>query len=462
MIIKKLGKFMSTIIAVIMIVTAAVPTFAAEEAEITCKHDQGNYYKYTKAPTCTEDGTMDLFCWVCDKLLKKGEVFPATGHDFSKVEVIKVTTATEKGILRETCTGCGESKDVELKNDPEKCAHNNVGYFNEIFPTCTKEGRGSDKICNDCGKTLKVGNAEKAFGHGYDQYALIKEIKPTCTEKGKKVLRCYRCFETKEETISATGHKNTGVRNKKDATCKEEGYTGDVYCKDCDKTLSMGTIIAKTTSHSWDVGVVTKQPTTTEEGIKTYTCLVCSETKTEKIAKLPDNKKEDTTVPDNKKEDTTIPDNKNNTTTVAPSKPSEKNVEKVGTKFSVAGNIYKITKSYSEVSFVQAKKNAKRVDVPDAVKNNGVTYKVTAIEAKAIKNNKKLKDITIGKNVRVIRNNAVFKCPALKKVNIKSILLTKKSASKKIFKNVNKKLVIKVPKKVKKSYAKIFKGLKIK
>ena len=58
MIIKKLGKFMSPIIAVIMIVTATVPTLAAEEAETICKHDWGNYYKYTKAPTCTEDGTM--------------------------------------------------------------------------------------------------------------------------------------------------------------------------------------------------------------------------------------------------------------------------------------------------------------------------------------------------------------------------------------------------------------------
>ena len=75
---------------------------------------------------------------------------------------------------------------------------------------------------------------------------------------------------------------------------------------------------------------------------------------------------------------------------------------------------------------------------------------------------KKLKNITIGKNVRTVRKNAVFKCPALKTVNIKSTLLTKKTASKKGFKSVNKKLVIKVPKKVKKLYTKIFKGLKIK
>lgn len=47
-------------------------------------------------------------------------------------------------------------------------------------------------------------------------------------------------------------------------------------------------------------------------------------------------------------------------------------------------------------------------------------------------------------------------------LKIKTTKLTKKTASKKAFKGVNKKMVIKVPKKVKKTYAKIFKGLKVK
>ena len=59
----------------------------------------------------------------------------------------------------------------------------------------------------------------------------------------------------------------------------------------------------------------------------------------------------------------------------------------------MAGNTYKITKSSAEVSFVQAKKNVKSIAIPDIIKSNGVTYKVTSIETKAIKNNKKLKNI---------------------------------------------------------------------
>ena len=38
--------------------------------------------------------------------------------------------------------------------------------------------------------------------------------------------------------------------------------------------------------HTWDEGVVTKDPTATEQGEKTYTCRGCGETRTEAIAVL--------------------------------------------------------------------------------------------------------------------------------------------------------------------------------
>lgn len=47
-------------------------------------------------------------------------------------------------------------------------------------------------------------------------------------------------------------------------------------------------------------------------------------------------------------------------------------------------------------------------------------------------------------------------------VTIKSVLLTKKTASKKAFKGISRKMVIKVQKKMKKAYVKIFKRLKVK
>lgn len=77
-------------------------------------------------------------------------------------------------------------------------------------------------------------------------------------------------------------HEHTEIRNQKAATCTEDGYTGDTYCTDCNTLLQTGTSIPSS-GHSWDNGVVTKQPTETEEGIRTYTCTVCSATRTESI-----------------------------------------------------------------------------------------------------------------------------------------------------------------------------------
>ena len=51
------------------------------------------------------------------------------------------------------------------------------------------------------------------------------------------------------------------------------------------KCISAGTAIPAK-GHSYDDGVVTKEATETEEGIKTYTCTICGATKTESIPKI--------------------------------------------------------------------------------------------------------------------------------------------------------------------------------
>ena len=121
--------------------------------------------------------------------------------------------------------------------------------------------------------------------------------------------------------VTTCAHANTEVRNAKDATCTKDGYTGDTYCKDCGEKIGTGTAIpakghtevidpaveptcttpGKTEGkhcsvcnevlvaqeeipakgHSWDEGVITTSPTCSDAGVKTYTCTVCSETKTE-------------------------------------------------------------------------------------------------------------------------------------------------------------------------------------
>lgn len=83
-------------------------------------------------------------------------------------------------------------------------------------------------------------------------------------------------------TAKPCDHKNTEIRNAKDATCTKDGYTGDTYCKDCGKKIGTGTAIPAK-GHSWNEGKITTAPTCENAGVKTYTCTVCNATKTEVI-----------------------------------------------------------------------------------------------------------------------------------------------------------------------------------
>lgn len=112
------------------------------------------------------------------------------------------------------------------------------------------------------------------------------------------------------------------------------------------------------------------------------------------------------------------------------------------------------------VSYVKPAKKTAKVKIPDSILLKGQTYQVTAIESNAFKGNKKLKNITIGANIEKIGKSAFEKCSRLTKITIQSSVLTK--VEKKALKGVNKKCVIKAPKKKKAAYKKYFKkaGLK--
>ena len=122
---------------------------------------------------------------------------------------------------------------------------------------------------------------------------------------------------------------------------------------------------------------------------------------------------------------------------------------------------YQIT-SESTVTYISVQKNVTDVSVPAEVKIAGKKYKVTEIKANAFKNNKKLKKITIGKNIKKIGKNAFYGCKNLKNIIVKTTKLTAKSVGKNAFKGINAKAVVKVPKKKLKVYKPILKKAGIK
>ena len=384
------------------------------------------------AATCTNDGHEgNTVCEVCRKTLKEGKVIPKLGHDWSN----------ENG----KCTRCGES---------HKHSFGEGTTIKEL--TCTQDEE-IDYTCSECGYVKK--EITKATGHQWGEWQTT--LAQTCTTDGKEERTCAKCSEKEERTLKATGHKSETV-GAKAPTCKEDGYTGDEVCKVCHETLNKGTTIPKTDSHEWGKWTIKRESTCTEKGEQSRKCTVCGE---EEIESLPlakhtwDNGKV-TQAPSYTKVGvktwTCSECGKTKTTTLA-----KLPMPKAGTKVIVGGNQYTVTKAGSEVRFSKANAKARAITVPSTIKAKAITYKVTSIGTNAFKNCKKLTKATIGANVKVIKAKAFNNCPKLKAVTIKTALLTKKTASKKCFSKVSKKMVIKVPRKVKKTYAKIFKGYRV-
>ena len=423
------------------------------------------------AATCTKDGHEgNTVCEVCKQVITTGKVIPKLGHDWSNEDgkctrcgeshehsygegtTIKGLTCTQDEEIDYTCSECGYVK----KEITKATGHEWGEWQTTLAQTCTTDGK-EERTCAKCSE--KEERTLKANGHEWGEWKIT--LAQTCTTDGKEERTCAKCSKKEERTLKATGHKSETV-GAKAPTCKEDGYTGDEVCKVCHETLNKGTTIPKTNSHewgkwttvreatctekgeqirkcavcreeeieslplakhSWDNGKVTKAPSYTKVGVKTWTCKKCGKTKTTTLAKLP--------------------------------------MPKAGTKVIVGGNQYTVTKVGSEVCFSKANDKARVITVPSTIKAKGITYKVTSIGANAFKNCKKLTKATIGANVRVIKAKAFKNCPKLKTVTIKTVLLTKKTASKKCFSKVSKRMVIKSPKKVKKTYIVIFKDLKV-
>ena len=144
-----------------------------------------------------------------------------------------------------------------------------------VPPTCTEKGYTLHTCNEDASKSYKD-NYIDALGHDYGDGVVTTPA--TCTESGVKTYTCSRCGDTTTEIINATGHQ-TEVQNAKEATCTEDGYTGDTVCTVCGETVTKGEVI-KATGHQTEVQNA-KEATCTEDGYTGDTvCTVCGETVT--------------------------------------------------------------------------------------------------------------------------------------------------------------------------------------
>lgn len=267
----------------------------------------------TKAATCTKDGEKTFTC--SRDGATKTEVIPAVGHKWDDGTVTTPATCEASGVKTYKCLndGCTETKTEEIA----ALGHNYDDGVVTKAATCTEDGVKTFTCQND--KSHTYTEVIPATGHDYDDGVVT--TKPTYTENGVKTFTCHNCGDTYTESIPALGYtyNETVVA----PTCTEDGYTmhecvedatksfkdnivpalGHEYkevttpatCKDagsvdkvCERCNDKQHVrdIPVNEEHQWDEGVITKEPTATEPGIKTYTCTVCNKTKTESIAKV--------------------------------------------------------------------------------------------------------------------------------------------------------------------------------
>ena len=159
--------------------------------------------------------------------------------------------------------------------------HSLTKVINKKNATCTEDGYTGDTVCAICGKVNIAGNTIPAKGH---TEVIDAAVEPTCTEPGKtEGKHCSVCNEilVAQTEIPATGHTEKTVVGKP-ATCTETGLTDGISCSVCGTVIkAQEEIPAK--GHIWDEGKITTAPTCENAGVRTYTCTVCKETKTEAI-----------------------------------------------------------------------------------------------------------------------------------------------------------------------------------
>ena len=127
-------------------------------------------------------------------------------------------------------------------------------------------------ICPDCGKRVREVAGDMCPYCGYERH--VHDWAPaTCVS----LKTCRICGETEGAPDPSNHAGETELRNRKEATCREAGYTGDTYCTGCQAVIVQGKVIPAS-EHQWVAGDILREPTCREPGRQRWTCAVCGET----------------------------------------------------------------------------------------------------------------------------------------------------------------------------------------
>ena len=251
-------------------------------------HVGETYLKNQKEATCYNEGyTGDTYCRTCDREISKGQPIAKNAHNPASVWTTDETSHWKKC----QTVGCGNIIDKAAHSGGEATCVNKAicsvckVEYGAVNPsnhkhtevrdakdaTCCEKGYTGDTWCIDCSTKISSGSDIPATGKHTDDDGKWE------TDGTNHWHTCY--FGTKFDVTAHSGgeatcigkancsvcgaeygnldtsnHKHTEVRNAKDATCCEKGYTGDTWCTDCNTKISSGSDIPATGKHTDDNG----------------------------------------------------------------------------------------------------------------------------------------------------------------------------------------------------------------
>ena len=208
---------------------------------------------------------------------KQANLVSYTLHTLKKTAA-KDATCSESGNKEYwTCEHCKQyflsddanpetAKAVELSETVIPASHK-LTKVEAKDATCTEDGNKEYWTCEHCGKYFLSDDTNPATAKAVEQsetvipasHKLTKvEAKAaTCTENGnKEYWTCEHCkkyflsddtnsetataVELSETILPALNHKNAIIRDASEPTETSPGYSGDLYCPDCDMVLENG------------------------------------------------------------------------------------------------------------------------------------------------------------------------------------------------------------------------------
>lgn len=220
------------------------------------------------------------------------EVKTSSAHTWSGWETTSESTCAVPGSMERTCTvaECGyvETQSTALKSHEA----GEPAVENSVAPKCETPG-SYDMVtrCKNCNTVLnKTTSYITAPGHSWGEGVITSE--PGCTTDGNKEFTCSECGKTKNEVVNRTGHTEVVIPAVA-ATCTTTGLTEGKHCSVCG-TVTVEQTETPALGHDYDSngdgqeteadGVVNPDSTCTTEGIRTYTCKTCGDTKTEAVS----------------------------------------------------------------------------------------------------------------------------------------------------------------------------------